>query len=384
MHPKDFDIILCGGGHVGMSLALALTSLQIRVGLIDDAVDKNYGNRMFALSCASQKFLADLKVWPALHAHTTPIEHLHLSHQGHFGAARLHADEFRQRALGYTVPALELHRALRQAVDNSDITLFTPARLDRFCIDTDGVEVVLFTAAGSQTLRSYWVIGADGVNSDVRKLAGIGMQRHAYTQRALVAALDLEQSHHFTAYERLVGDQAITLLPHTAWQSAVIWIGEHDAIQALATLNDTQFMEKVQQIFGYRLGRFLAATPRLTYPLVHTRAEAVHAARLLLVGNAAQTLHPVGAQGFNLALRQLSILRQLLAAAPRTTDGDFDPTILSDYAARQYQETERTLTFVEHLINFSSSSRRLPLIARQMLIHFLGASRTAQRYLLDR
>lgn len=379
------DIILCGGGHVGSCLALALAQQHIKVAFIDslspEARKSEHDNRIFALAAGSKTILEKLGVWPLLEPHTTPIEHIHVSNKGSFGAARLHAKELNHDALGYMTASTALQRALNQAMEKVDVTFFSPASLENFSVHQDHVEAHI---TGVGLITAEWLIGADGVNSFVRQQAGIGVSKKDYQQKALVTLIDLENSHHFTAYERYVGDTAIALLPHTPWQSVLIWSGDNEFIDALLHLEDLAFLEELQTAFGYRLGKFSSMSPRSSYPLTQTKADRIHADRLLLIGNAAQTLHPMGAQGFNLALRNVDLLANLLKEARRNHQPCFTQALLEEYALRQEVDTSKTIRFTNHLVNFSSASGPLSHIARTVLINLLGSSSLAQKYLLDK
>lgn len=371
----SFDIVICGGGHVGASLALALAQKKIRVAIVDAATKSSTDNRVFALSIESQQFLESLNVWSLLQSHITPIEHIHISNKGSFGAARLHAKDFQQAHLGYMVPANALQNALNQALENADVTIFSPATIEKFIVHVDHVAISL----AQQTITAHWLIGADGVNSFVRQHANIGITTKDYQQKALICLIDLEHSHQFTAYERFVDESAIALLPHTPWQSVLIWSGENSTIDTLMQLDEKNFLNELQTAFGYRLGKFMSTSQRINYSLSHTQADKIHAQRLLLMGNAAQTLHPIAAQGFNLVLRHIVALIQLLQE--RRHD-NFDQTILDEYSRRQEKDTLRTTRFTDYLIHYSSHSGFVNTQLRQLLINALGASRLAQKYLI--
>ncbi|MBP9725876.1 MAG: FAD-dependent monooxygenase [Gammaproteobacteria bacterium] len=381
----NFDAILCGGGHVGSCLALALAQQNCKVAFIDSLApterkNNQNDNRIFALAAGSRKILESLQVWPLLQAHTTPIEHIHVSNKGSFGAARLHAKDFNHDALGYMTSSIALQHALNQTMEKVDITIFSPASLEKFSIYDDYVDVTL---SGGKKLTGQWLIGADGVNSFVRQHAGINVTVKDYQQKALITLIDLENSHHFTAYERFVGESAIALLPHTPWQSVLIWSAENHFIDHLMSLADKPFLNELQNAFGFRLGKFSSLSPRLSYPLKQTKADSIHAERILLVGSAAQTLHPIGAQGFNLALRNVELLSYLIKKARSRHETAFTQSMLDEYAQRQAVDTSKTLRFTDHLVNFSSLSDPLSSVARTILINALGSSSLAQKYLLQ-
>ncbi len=381
----NFEVILCGGGHVGSCLALALAQQNCKVAFIDSLApterkNNQNDNRIFALAAGTREILESLHVWPLLQSHTTAIEHIHVSNKGSFGAARLHAKDFNHDALGYMTSSSALQLALNQAMKKVDITIFSPASLEKFSIHDDYVDV---TISGGKKLAGQWLIGADGVNSFVRQHAGINVTVKDYQQKALVTLIDLENSHHFTAYERFVGESAIALLPHTPWQSVLIWSADNEFIDNLMSLDDKPFLSELQNAFGFRLGKFSSLTQRLSYPLTQTKADRIHAERLLLVGNAAQTLHPIAAQGFNLALRNVELLAYLIKEARGRHGTGFTQSVLDEYAQRQAIDTAKTLRFTDHLVNFSSSSSPLNAIARTILINALGSCSLAQKYLLQ-
>ncbi len=392
MRSNFFDIIICGGGHVGSCLALALAQQNIHVALIDSLSPEQRkaenDNRVFALSNTTKKILENLSVWDLLQSHATPIQHIHVSNKGSFGAARLHAKDFQQEALGYMVSSRNVQRVLNQAIEKTNITIFTPATLENFTINKFNVEARIIVRTSDAhpseqlTISAHWLIGADGVNSLVRQHANIGMTKKDYQQKALVTLIDVEQSHQFTAYERFVGETAIALLPYTPWQSVLIWSGDNEFIDGINTLNDAAFLNTLQQAFGYRLGKLSSSSQRSSYPLSQTRADKVHAERLLLVGNASQTLHPMGAQGFNLALRNVALLSQLLKEARRNHIPCFTQSLIETYAQRQEIDTSKTIRFTNQLIRFSETSGLLSNTARTLLINALGMSGLAQKYLL--
>ena len=382
MTTPNFDIILCGGGHVGSCLALALAQQNIKVAFIDSLspeTRKNTDddNRIFALAAGSKTILEKLGVWNYLKPHTTAIEHIHVSNKGSFGAARLHAKDLDHDALGYMTASTSLQHALNRAMEKIDITHFSPASLENFSVHDNGIKVTL---SDNIKLTGKWLIGADGVNSFVRQHANIGVTKKDYQQKALVTLIDLENSHHFTAYERFVGETAIALLPHTPWQSVLIWSGNNDFIDHLMELDDKAFLTELQNAFGFRLGKFASLSKRNSYPLSQTKADRVHVDRILLVGNAAQTLHPIAAQGFNLALRNVALLAHLLK---EENENKFSQTILDEYAQRQEIDTTKTLRFTDHLVNFSAASGPLSSMARALLINALGSCSLAQKYLLS-
>lgn len=386
-----FDIILCGGGHVGSCLALGLAQQNINLALIDKFIDnerkKPEDNRIFALSSSSQKILIQLGVWPYLAEKATPIKHIHISNKGSFGAARLNAHDFQEENFGYMVSSFDLQKGLNQAIKATSLTHFSPATLENIEIDQTKVSATLKQRLDQENaintlITAEWIIGADGVNSFVREKANISLSKKKYQQKALVALIDLENSHQFTAYERFVEDSAIALLPYTPWQSVLIWSGKEDFIDELMSFDEKTRLIRLQKDFGYRLGRFSSMSQCMSYSLSRTQAHAIHSQRLLLIGNAAQTLHPIGAQGFNLALAQVALLLSLLREAKENEQNIFSQNLLNTYAERQEIYRSKMMGFTEQLVRFSSHKNSLSNIVRSLLINTLGASKLAQQSII--
>ncbi|MCD8500019.1 MAG: FAD-dependent monooxygenase [Gammaproteobacteria bacterium] len=233
-----------------------------------------------------------------------------------------------------------------------------------------------------KTVSANCLVGTDGTDSFVRQQARIGVTRKDYHQKALVATIDLHHSHAFTAYERWVDDTAIALLPHSPWRSVLIWSGHNDYMDELMAYEDPMFLSHLQHAVGYRLGKLSSVSERYAYPLFQVQADKVVEKRLLLMGNAAQTLHPMGAQGFNLAVKHVALFSHLLRERRRNGETDISLSLLSDYAEQQEKETARTLAFTDRAVELSSHIGPLNTTARTLLINALGSSRIAQRALL--
>jgi len=379
---ESFDVIICGSGHIGSCLALALVKDGYCVALVDslspEQRQQRRDNRVFALSNKTRTILENLNSWPLLQKHVTPIKHLHISNKGSFGAARLHAEDMQEEALGYMLESRVLQQTLDHATAEQSITLFSPATIENVQQHPEHITVTL----KDKILSANCLIGTDGTDSFVRQQARIGVTRKDYQQKALVATIDLHHSHSFTAYERWVDDTAIALLPHSPWRSVLIWSGDNEYIDQLMGYEDGMFLRHLQHAVGYRLGKLSSISERYAYPLFQVQADKVVEKRLLLMGNAAQTLHPMGAQGFNLALKHVALFSHLLRERRRNGENDFSQELLNDYAEQQEKETARTLTFTDRAVELSSHIGPLNTTARTLLINALGSSRIAQRALL--
>ena len=352
----QFDIVVAGGGLVGASLACALEGSGFSVAQVE-AVPRAVGlappsfdERNLALARASVNALEALGVWRHLAEAPAPIRHIHVSSRGDFGAVRLDAARHRLDAFGAVVPARVLGAALEARVaELRDVRPLRPARVVGITQATEHIELELDGAEGARSIRTRLLVAADGTRSTLRTQLGIGAREHDYAQTLFVATVALERAHGGVAYERFTGDGPVALLPLAGNRAgSVCTVAAVDA-PTVATLDDDGYRALLQERFGYRLGRFGRVGRRSAYPLGLLRAESLVAPRAVLVGNAAQTLHPIGAQGFNLGLRDALTLAQLLADATAGADPGA-PALLQDYATLREHDRERTIAFSDGLV----------------------------------
>lgn len=304
-----YDLIIVGGGLVGAGFAAALSESGLRIALIDARVPSNDDPRLFALNAGSCDYLANLGLWPLLSPHAAPIHQVHVSHQGHFGAVRMHHDDVDLLSLGHVVPARYIEAALNDAVTvMPHIDLYRPARLQELQQTDHEAELTIEMDNRVIKLQSPIVIGADGTASTVRKLADIPVETVDYQQSAIVTRVVLGRSHHHVAYERFVRHGAIAMLPLPDHECASIWSADTAEAKRLSALSDDNYLSELQKMFGFRLGRLQAVRQRHVFPLQMMRAGRTHDRCVLLLGNSAHTLHPIAAQGFNLALYEAAVL----------------------------------------------------------------------------
>lgn len=316
-----YDLIIVGGGMVGASLAAALKNTFLHIALIDAAPIILEDSRLIALNYASYCLFEKIGIWPQLAAHAEPIKQVHISQRGHFGITRITANEANLNVLGYVVPASFINSALYSTLnDTNNIKLIRPARITALTQDIDQANLTLSFANQTISLSSKIVIGADGTHSTVRDLLGITTEIIDYQQSALVTITELHRSHNNIAYERFQDTGAIAMLPLTGQRAATIWTGSNELITRLLQLSDEEFLYQLQKQFGYRLGRLKKTHPRSVYPLKMLRAHQQKKQHALLIGNAAHTLHPIAAQGLNLALYEIAKLANFLTNKSSSLD----------------------------------------------------------------
>lgn len=328
MTERDTDILIIGGGLSGAALQLALAPHGIRTLLVEArtpalAPDRPLDTRTLALAPASMHILDMLGVWGQVAPTATPITTIHVSEQGRFGRTCLEAPQ--KTPLGFVVEMHHLHRALLRALPENACLM--PARLT--ALDLNTVTATIETPEKILNIRAKLVVAADGADSSARRFAGIGTRVKVYQQHALIANIGLTQSHQHVAYERFTPTGPMAMLPLTQKHAALVWTLTPREAARLGSCDETTFLRELQRAFGYRLGRFERVGERHVYPLREVRADTIAAFPLALVANAANTLHPVAGQGFNLGLRDVSMLAECILEQGIT------PAMLQDWAAKR-------------------------------------------------
>jgi len=349
------DVAIAGGGMVGLSLAAALAELPLDVVVIEPvlpAADQqpSFDSRTTALSGGSRRMLEGIGVWAAVAAQATPIRCIHVSERGAFGTARLTAAEQGVAALGYTIENRLLGQALRErAAGIARLTLLN-ARVREL---QPGDQAVRLATDAGDAISARLVVAADGAQSAVRAALGIDASVSDYGQHAVIAHVDTGRFHDYTAFERFTPGGPIAVLPIAEGRSAVVWTLAPDAARRALALDDAGFIAELQQTFGLRLGRFTRVGRRQSYPLSLTRSELLTAPRAVILGNAAQGLHPVAGQGFNLGLRDVAALAELLADEIAAHGPDADPgaaRMLERYAEWRRPDRQAVIRFTDLLV----------------------------------
>ena len=354
-----FDVALIGSGLVGSSLAIALNDSGLSVALVEAAAPQaaapsREDERNLALARASTVALQTLGVWDRLAAAATPIERLHISRAGEFGSLRLDARRHGLAGFGAVIPARDLGAALQQQLELcTRIQRYTPAELLDVRPGTDAHALTLRTPAGETTIAARLLVGADGTASRVRELNGIGSDAIDYAQTLFVCSLLPERPLDGLAYERFSDAGPVALLPLAERRAGlVLSVASADA-ERVAGLDDAAFLAYAQQRFGWRAGRLSRPGRRSAHAIRRVVARSITAPRCVLVGNAAQTIHPIGAQGFNLGLRDALSLAQQLIEHHR---GGGDPgatALLQAYAASREEDRRGTLDFSDGLVRLA-------------------------------
>lgn len=354
------DVVIIGGGLVGASLAIALEGSGLDVAMVEAApamaMPAVFDERNLSFAEATVNALTALGVMQRLRAPTGAITRIHASRRGDFGRVLLEAADHGRAAFGQVVVARDFGEALEARLAGvAALVRHRGTRFTGFAPDEDGCRVLELAGEGPAQLRARLVVAADGAASGVRDALGIDAGRHDYGQVLMVARLRTARPPDGTAYERLGDDGPTALLPRgdRAW-GLVHGVATADA-DAVRALDDAGFLSRVQDAFGWRIGRFLEVGPRSAYPAVAVRAERTVAARAVLVGNAAQSIHPVGAQGFNLGLRDALVLAEELRACARDGGDPGAASLLASHAARRDEDRRRTLDFSDGLARLTSN-----------------------------
>lgn len=361
------DVAIAGGGLVGASLALALAQLQLKVVLIEAhpfgiAGQPSFDDRTTALSNGSRRIFEGIGVWPLLAREATPIRRIHISDQGRFAFARLDAKEQQLQALGFVITNRIMGAALWRRLEEQSVTVLAPARVVGVELKADHRELTCqlgenqLGETGLQTIEAQLVIAADGAQSSVREAAGIGATRWDYEQQALVTNVFTQRFHDYVAYERFTTAGPLALLPMSEGRVGLIWTTAPQLAAGLADLPEAEFLTRLQDAFGFRLGRFTRVGARRLYPLSLTRSDEHIAPRLVIVGNAAQSLHPIAGQGFNLGLRDAASIAEVLADAHRehaAAAGRFDAgdgLLLERYREWRAADRQKIVGFTDGLV----------------------------------
>ena len=357
MTQNNYDVLIIGGGMVGASLACALAGQDLRIGLVEAAPlnvseHPGYDDRSIALAQGTRRIFQTLGLWDALALTATPIRQIHISERGGIGFAHLDSRDQGVDALGYVAEARLIGAALlAQLPTLSGVDLLCPARLEQVVIKPEAAyaTVHFFNEDRTVEIRARLLVAADGAQSPVREQLGIAAVRWEYGQHAVIANITPTLPHENIAYERFTAAGPIALLPMSDQRCAVVCTVNDSEVPAVMALDDADFLSLVQERFGDRLGPFVRVGRRQSYPLFLLKAREHARARVAVIGNAAHTLHPIAGQGFNLGVRDVAALAEVVAEARRSGEDIGDLRVLSRYADWRRWDQRRTIAFTDAL-----------------------------------
>lgn len=385
---QPYDVVIIGAGMVGASLVAALLPaarrLRLRLALVEaipltDHQQPSYDDRATALAYGSAALYQQLGVWQQVAPQAAAIQHIHVSDRGHWGSVRLAAAQEQVPALGYVVENRWLGQCLHQHINNHPdrdmLDYYCPAQVDTLTPLPNGMQLQLNGPAGAHTLHADLVVMADGGRSQLREQLGLHYQKVDYQQQAIIANISPDRPHRGIAYERFTADGPVALLPLTDRQQprcALVWTVPNAQCQPLLAADDATFLAAFTQHFGYRAGRFTKVGQRTSYPLQRTWLEEQVRSNLVVLGNAAHTLHPIAGQGYNLALRGAVDLAAHLIAARQRHQPLGDLAMLQAFQDSRLADQQRTISTSEKIMQLFSTSHPLLGLGRSIGLSLLN------------
>lgn len=382
-------IIIAGGGMTGATLALAISHLsggRQPVHLVEAVVPSThthpgFDSRAIALAEGTCRQLAQLGIWSSLSGEATPITQVHVSDRGHAGFVTLSAEDYAIAALGQVVELHEVGRSLFNLLKQAPgVTLHCPARVDQITRRAGEVDVTLDSG---ERLHGSLLVAADGTRSALATRCGISWRVNDYQQIAVIANVACESPHEGRAWERFTANGPLAMLPMSRGRCSLVWCHPKSAKEQIAALDDAQFSAELQSAFGWRLGKITQVGARNIYPLTLTTASNPVSHRLVLVGNAAQTLHPIAGQGFNLGMRDVMSLAQTVVSASECGEDPGGVITLSRYRERRIPDKAATIGVTDSLVTLFSNQLAPLVVGRNlglMAMNILTPARDALAY----
>ncbi len=376
-----FDIIISGGGLSGCLMALSLAKLtkaddsllSIAIVEVNELTQQNntpalFDDRVLALSHGSAAYLKDIGVWQHLATDACAIEKIDISDRGHYGKARLEAQEYNVSALGYVIEMALIGKGLlTELADKANIHWLCPDSIIDINWqpneDTNKISVAL---SSGQSAETNLLLACDGANSPCRQLADIKVSHSDYQQVALIANVATEKPHQNKAFERFTEFGPIAMLPLSTLSSenrcSLVWTMSPEQSEQVLALNNNELKAQLELAFGHWLGAITQMGKRDVYPLVLLQAQQQTYHRMALIGNASHTIHPIAGQGFNLGLRDVELMASLLKKQLQTNNDIGSFTLLNDYAKQRLLDQKQVIELTDSLVTLFANDLP-PLVA---------------------
>jgi 2-octaprenyl-6-methoxyphenol hydroxylase len=352
-----YDVAIIGGGLIGASLACALAPMGLRIALLEAVApcapaQPSYDDRTLALSSSSCRILQGIGAWPGLQRNATPIREIHVSEQDMAGRVVLRPQELGLDQFGHVIEARVFGVAMADLLAGQKaIHQLCPATVSGVAMEPQAARVSYSWAGGEHTLHAGLLVGADGAESLVREALGIGVERHDYGQTAVICNVTPAAAHNGRAFERFTPTGPFAFLPHVAGRCGLVWSVARQEAGQLLELDDATFLQRAQAKFGTALGAWLKVGKRSSHALRLVRALEDIRPRAVILGNAAHAIHPIGAQGFNLGLRDVAVLAEVIATV-RAQDPQADigqQQLLQAYSSWRAPDQAATIAYSDGL-----------------------------------
>lgn len=369
----EFDLIIAGGAMTGAALALAVANLTqqgLKIAVVEGlAPDNNhlgYDARSIALSLGSILLLKRIDIWHKLSLYATAIKSIHVSDKGHFAQNNIYASDEGVPYLGAVVELADAGAVFHEALNKySNIQMFCPSLVTKIERSIDKVSLRL---SSGQTLSSRLLVAADGATSSCANMLNLTQEQYDFKQSALIANVTTSLSHQGRAFERFTKDGPVALLPMSKDRSSLVWCVTSEKAAQLLCLNDEDFTEQLQQCFGWRLGSIVQLGQRHHYPLLLRQRSQLISHRVVLIGNAAQTLHPIAGQGFNLGLRDVFSLAEEITVSYQNQQDIGAMNLLQRYQKRRYLDRNATIAMTSILVHAFSNTIEPIILTRNLAL----------------
>ncbi len=375
---SQVDVAIVGAGMVGASAAIGLRQLGLNVLLIDafgftyavPDFTPSYDARSTALSWGTRDILIELGVWEEVEKKSCQITEVHVSEKGRFGTTRIKAQDYNQSAVGHVVPNQWLGRCLLSRVDDLAIPIYASAEVEE--IQQGSPNKLVITSvdeskpAIKRTIEARLLIIADGTDSKTAKKLGIETEIQHYAQHAIIANVTTELPNHGLAFERFTTKGPLAMLPLADYQCAVVWTHDQSEVSHYLEMDDDEFCRAIEESFSERLGEIEKCGERLSYPLKLIQAKEQCRSGVLLLGNAAHSLHPVAGQGFNLAIRGVAAAIENIALCQEQKTAFESLENLAQLCTKRLDDQVKTIALSDQLVKVFGSSSKLLSVAREL------------------
>ncbi|MCW8879784.1 MAG: 2-octaprenyl-6-methoxyphenyl hydroxylase [Kangiellaceae bacterium] len=353
---QQFDVLISGGGMTGATAAIGLAQLGLSVAIVEAVepeleISPSFDQRAVALSAASVEIYRSLGLWPLMQHLSCAIKKIHVSDQGQFGFTRLTAEENNVEALGEVIPLDLTGPVLWKALQNyPSISTFCPWQVElieqKTGSEKNGQIVQLVSKSKpskSLQFEAKLVLAADGSFSQIAQMLAIEHRRKSYNQHAVIANIQTSEGHDFRAFERFTSGGPLALLPLTGNRMSLVWCQKPEFVDTVMNWSEQEFKFELQRAFGYRLGEITKIGERFQYPLSLHLPSLQFKQNMLLMGNAAHTLHPIAGQGFNLCLRDIAVLVELVQQAITSGRDWTNQDFLEQYVDSRQVDWQQTI-----------------------------------------